>query len=63
MVENRVSHVLDNDLTPRSALDIFVKDMACISSSMCNLFVNYEMGPLPIRLDPLVFPFLIRRGW
>jgi 3-hydroxyisobutyrate dehydrogenase-like beta-hydroxyacid dehydrogenase len=29
MFENRVPHMLDNDWTPRSALDIFVKDMAC----------------------------------
>lgn len=27
MFENRVPHMLDNDLTPFSALDIFVKDM------------------------------------
>jgi 3-hydroxyisobutyrate dehydrogenase-like beta-hydroxyacid dehydrogenase len=29
MFENRVPHMLDNDWTPRSALDIFVKDMVC----------------------------------
>jgi 3-hydroxyisobutyrate dehydrogenase-like beta-hydroxyacid dehydrogenase len=28
MFENRVPHILDGDLTPYSALDIFVKDMA-----------------------------------
>jgi 3-hydroxyisobutyrate dehydrogenase-like beta-hydroxyacid dehydrogenase len=28
MFENRVPHMLDNDWTPQSALDIFVKDMA-----------------------------------
>lgn len=27
MFENRVPHMLDNDYTPYSALDIFVKDM------------------------------------
>jgi 3-hydroxyisobutyrate dehydrogenase-like beta-hydroxyacid dehydrogenase len=27
MFENRVPHMLDNDWTPHSALDIFVKDM------------------------------------
>jgi 3-hydroxyisobutyrate dehydrogenase-like beta-hydroxyacid dehydrogenase len=32
MFENRVPHMLDNDWTPRSALDIFVKDMARTSS-------------------------------
>jgi 3-hydroxyisobutyrate dehydrogenase-like beta-hydroxyacid dehydrogenase len=29
MFENRVPHMLDNDWTPQSALDIFVKDMVC----------------------------------
>lgn len=32
MFENRVPHMLENDWTPRSALDIFVKDMACCST-------------------------------
>lgn len=27
MFENRVPHMLDNDYTPYSALDIFVKDL------------------------------------
>jgi len=27
MLENRVPHMLNNDYTPYSALDIFVKDM------------------------------------
>lgn len=29
MFENRVPHMLDNNWTPKSALDIFVKDMVC----------------------------------
>lgn len=33
MFENRVPHMLDNDLTPYSALDIFVKDMVSYISS------------------------------
>jgi 3-hydroxyisobutyrate dehydrogenase-like beta-hydroxyacid dehydrogenase len=33
MFENRVPHMLDNDLTPYSALDIFVKDMVRSSCS------------------------------
>jgi 3-hydroxyisobutyrate dehydrogenase-like beta-hydroxyacid dehydrogenase len=32
MFENRVPHMLDNDLTPYSALDIFVKDMVSYTS-------------------------------
>jgi putative dehydrogenase len=30
MFENRIPHVLDNDYTPRSAVDIFVKDLGII---------------------------------
>jgi 3-hydroxyisobutyrate dehydrogenase-like beta-hydroxyacid dehydrogenase/uncharacterized protein YgbK (DUF1537 family) len=33
MFENRVPHMLGNDLTPYSALDIFVKDMGIVTSS------------------------------
>jgi 3-hydroxyisobutyrate dehydrogenase-like beta-hydroxyacid dehydrogenase len=36
MFENRVPHMLENDLTPCSALDIFVKDMVCKSSISTN---------------------------
>ncbi|CAB4281406.1 unnamed protein product [Prunus armeniaca] len=31
MFENRVPHMLDNDYTPHSALDIFVKDLGIVS--------------------------------
>lgn len=41
MFENRVPHMLDNDLTPYSALDIFVKDMVSyIPSSIEVLWSN-----------------------
>ncbi|MDH8014159.1 NAD-binding protein, partial [Klebsiella pneumoniae] len=30
MFENRMPHVLDGDYTPRSAVDIFVKDLGII---------------------------------
>jgi 3-hydroxyisobutyrate dehydrogenase len=30
MFENRIPHVLDNDYTPRSAIDIFVKDLGIV---------------------------------
>lgn len=33
MFENRVPHMLSNDWTPHSALDIFVKDMGIVTSS------------------------------
>eukprot|EP00850_Spirogloea_muscicola_P008837 SM000048S16549 [mRNA] locus=s48:290297:303770:- [translate_table: standard] len=31
MFQNRVPHMLDNDFSPRSALDIFVKDLAIVA--------------------------------
>jgi 3-hydroxyisobutyrate dehydrogenase-like beta-hydroxyacid dehydrogenase len=33
MFVNRVSHMLDNDYTPKSALDIFVKDLVSLFSA------------------------------
>jgi 3-hydroxyisobutyrate dehydrogenase-like beta-hydroxyacid dehydrogenase len=30
MFENRIPHVLHNDYTPRSAIDIFVKDLGIV---------------------------------
>lgn len=32
MFENRVPHMLDNDYTPYSALDIFVKDLVSLAT-------------------------------
>jgi 3-hydroxyisobutyrate dehydrogenase-like beta-hydroxyacid dehydrogenase len=61
MFENRVPHMLDNDWTPRSALDIFVKDMACVLSSMATYSLIHERELLPLRLDLLGFPFLCLR--
>lgn len=43
MFENRVPHMLENDLTPYSALNIFVKDMGIVTSSARQHFL-----PLPI---------------
>ncbi|KAH7350560.1 hypothetical protein BKA65DRAFT_453015 [Rhexocercosporidium sp. MPI-PUGE-AT-0058] len=43
MFENRVPHMLDNDLTPYSALDIFVKDMGIVTSS-----ARQQCFPLPL---------------
>lgn len=33
MFVNRVPHMLDNDYTPKSALDIFVKDLVSLFSA------------------------------
>jgi len=43
MFENRVPHMLDSDLTPYSALDIFVKDMGIVTSS-----ARLQGFPLPL---------------
>ncbi|KAJ4961675.1 hypothetical protein NE237_021585 [Protea cynaroides] len=37
MFENRVPHMLDNDYTPYSALDIFVKDLGIVSHECSSL--------------------------
>lgn len=45
MFENRVPHMLDNDYTPHSAVDIFVKDlvrMAVVSVTEVNLLAFIE---------------------
>ncbi|KAH7679774.1 Fructose-bisphosphate aldolase protein [Dioscorea alata] len=43
MFENRVPHMLDNDYTPYSAIDIFVKDLGIVSAESSLLKL-----PLPI---------------
>uniref|UniRef100_A0A3B6SAX4 Ketose-bisphosphate aldolase class-II family protein n=1 Tax=Triticum aestivum TaxID=4565 RepID=A0A3B6SAX4_WHEAT len=44
MFGNRVPHMLDNDYTPLSAVDIFVKDLVWITELLTYLF--YELLPL-----------------
>ena len=57
MFENRVPHMLDNDWTPRSALDIFVKDMVYILPFQCTTSsLIYERELLPLLLDRKNFP-------
>lgn len=43
MFENRVPHVLDNDYTPKSAIDIFVKDLGIVLETG-----KREGFPLPV---------------
>jgi hypothetical protein len=40
MFENRVPHILDNDYSPKSAFDIFTKDLGTVST---------WPGPRPFR--------------
>ncbi len=40
MFENRMPHVLDGDYTPRSAVDIFVKDLGIIQDMARNRQVS-----------------------
>src|SRR5260370_8062309 len=46
MFENRIPHVLDGDYTPRSAVEIFVKDLGIIQ----------DMAPTPTFPVPLPPP-------
>lgn len=40
MFENRVPHMLDNDYTPYSALDIFVKDLVRLKHHPVQCFTR-----------------------
>lgn len=60
MFENRVPHMLDNDLTPYSALDIFVKDM--VSQIISSVSINYhdlikDRALSPLRREHTGFQF------
>jgi putative dehydrogenase len=48
MFQNRVPHMLDDDYTPHSALDIFVKDLGIIASEAKRLKI-----PVPIAASAL----------
>ena len=48
MFENRVPHILDGDYTPRSAVDIFVKDLGLVHNSALS-----RKFPLPMTAQAL----------
>ncbi|WP_206614947.1 L-threonate dehydrogenase [Aureimonas ureilytica] len=48
MFENRVPHILDDDYAPRSAVDIFVKDLGLVHGSAHN-----RKFPLPLTAQAL----------
>lgn len=48
MFENRVPHILDGDYTPRSAVDIFVKDLGLVHDT-----AHAERFPLPMTAQAL----------
>ncbi len=48
MFENRVPHILDNDYSPRSAIDIFTKDLGIIAA-----MGQKENFPLPVASTAL----------
>lgn len=56
MFENRVPHVLDGDYTPRSAVDIFVKDLGIIQDMARN-----AKFPVPVSAAALQM-FLMASG-
>jgi 3-hydroxyisobutyrate dehydrogenase len=43
MFENRIPHVLDGDYTPRSAIDIFTKDLGIVLD-----MARAERFPVPV---------------
>ncbi|XP_058722533.1 uncharacterized protein LOC131594430 [Vicia villosa] len=50
MFENRVPHMLDNDYTPYSALDIFVKDMGIVTRESASLKVPLQLSTIVHQL-------------
>jgi len=56
MFENRVPHVLDGDYTPRSAIDIFVKDLGIVQD-----MARAEKYPVPLAAAALQM-FLMASG-
>ncbi|KAH9801736.1 Ketose-bisphosphate aldolase class-II family protein [Citrus sinensis] len=50
MFENRVPHMLDNDYTPYSALDIFVKDMGIIARECLSQRVPLHISTIAHQL-------------
>jgi 3-hydroxyisobutyrate dehydrogenase len=56
MFENRVPHVLDGDYTPRSAIDIFVKDLGIVQD-----MARSEKYPVPLAAAALQM-FLMASG-
>ena len=56
MFENRVPHVLDGDYTPRSAVDIFVKDLGIVQD-----MARFAKFPVPVTAAALQM-FLMASG-
>ncbi|GAU16295.1 hypothetical protein TSUD_299270 [Trifolium subterraneum] len=50
MFENRVPHMLNNDYTPYSALDIFVKDMGIVTRESSSLKVPLQLSTIVHQL-------------
>ncbi|PON44691.1 Ketose-bisphosphate aldolase, class-II [Parasponia andersonii] len=50
MFENRVPHMLDNDYTPYSALDIFVKDLGIVSRECSSRRVPLQISTVALQL-------------
>ncbi|XP_061362634.1 uncharacterized protein LOC133306347 isoform X2 [Gastrolobium bilobum] len=50
MLENRVPHMLDNDYTPYSALDIFVKDLGIVTRESSSLKVPLHLSTVAHQL-------------
>ncbi|PKA61325.1 putative 3-hydroxyisobutyrate dehydrogenase, mitochondrial [Apostasia shenzhenica] len=50
ILENRVPHMLENDYTPCSAVDIFVKDLGIVSKEGSNLKIPHVISSTALQL-------------
>jgi 3-hydroxyisobutyrate dehydrogenase len=50
MFENRVPHVLEGDYTPRSAVDIFVKDLGIVQDMARNAKFPVPMSAAALQM-------------
>ena len=50
MFENRMPHVLDADYTPRSAVEIFVKDLGIVQDMACNARFPAPMAAAALQM-------------
>lgn len=50
MFGNRVPHMLDNDYTPYSAIDIFVKDLGIVCNEGSNLKIPLHVSTMALQL-------------
>jgi len=58
MFENRVPHILDNDYSPKSAFDIFTKDLGTVSD-----MARAASFPTPLAASALQMFVMTAASW